>query len=174
MCFYDLSYPLPPSMLEAYLGNHPAPKTLTGLRSALRSAMMGWCTLMLNTSRWTPEEHEVAKREFALYKTRLRPFIATGDVYHVLPRPDGKNWDGMQYADAKSGNGVLFVFRTGTDQDIQVVKLKGLNARKRYMVEAIDGSCSGKYTGAELMSRGLTVKLSERGSSDLIFLNEVR
>ena len=31
--------------------------------------------------------------------------MRNADLYHILPRPDGKNWDGVQYYDPASGEG---------------------------------------------------------------------
>ncbi|MDO8587095.1 MAG: alpha-galactosidase [Armatimonadota bacterium] len=172
-CFYDASYPFPPSMLESYIADHRG-QTLASFRYMLRSAMMGWCTIMMDTSKWTPEQREAGKREFKMYKERLRPLIASANIYHVLPRPDGKQWDGIQYADPKTGNGVLFVFRPQSDQESQAVILRGLNPKKRYAIDAADGSASGTYSGAELMQSGLMVRLAEKNSSDLVFFGTVR
>lgn len=171
--FYDASFPLPASMLEAYIANHPG-STLANFKFMLRSGMMGWCTIMLDTSKWTPEQREAGKKEFARYKQQLRPFIANGNLYHVLPRPDRMVWDGVQYVDPKSGNAVLYVFRPKSDESTRIIPLRGLVPTKQYKVEAADGSCSGTYTGVELMAVGLKVSLPEQDSSDIVFLNVVR
>src|SRR5262249_51172754 len=77
--FYDSSYPLPPSMVELYLANMPG-KTAATFTSMLRSAMLGWATIMIDTTKWSPEQHKIAKREFSTYKERLRPLIAGANL----------------------------------------------------------------------------------------------
>src|SRR5580698_5464482 len=72
--FYDASYALPPPMLESYVEQWPAPEMHRFLYM-LRSGMMGWMTLMQDSTKWRPEEHEAARQAFALYKERLRPLI---------------------------------------------------------------------------------------------------
>ena len=62
--FYDASYVLPPAMLETYVEKWPTP-TIDNFRFMLRSGMLGWFSLMLDSSTWTPEQHTVAKAEFA-------------------------------------------------------------------------------------------------------------
>lgn len=172
--FYDASYPLPPSMIELYVENTHA-DTLASFKAMLRSAMLGWCTIMMDTTQWTAEQHDAAKREFVLYKQRLRPLIASADLYHVLPRPNGKRWEAFQYNDPKTGTGALYVFRAAAEQDTQTIKLRGLKPAGRYSVEAIDGSVPGDTrTGKELMEDGLTVRLGEKETSDLIFLSAAR
>ena len=54
--FYDTSYLLPAAMLESYVEKWPAPHPENFLYM-LRSGMMGWLTLMLDTTVWTPEQH---------------------------------------------------------------------------------------------------------------------
>ena len=80
--FYDSSYVLPPAMLETYVERWPTPK-IENFLYVLRSGMMGWFTLMLDTTSWTPEQHATAKQAIALYKSRLRPLIQEADLYHV-------------------------------------------------------------------------------------------
>lgn len=52
--FYDASYALPPAMLESYIEKWPAPR-LDDFMYMLRSGMMGWMTILLETTTWTPK-----------------------------------------------------------------------------------------------------------------------
>jgi hypothetical protein len=83
----------------------------------LRSGMMGWLTIMLDTTAWTPEQRKAAKMAFAVYKTNPRPLIRDADLYHVSDRSDGIHWDGLEYFDAKKGRGVLYAFRGSTQTE---------------------------------------------------------
>jgi hypothetical protein len=65
----------------------------------LRSGMMGWFTIMIDTTFWSAEQHAEAVKEINLYKKELRPLIRDASLYHVSPRPDGVRWDGIQYWD---------------------------------------------------------------------------
>jgi alpha-galactosidase len=168
--FYDSSYALPPSMCECYIENHPG-ANLANFKYMLRSGMMGWCTIMLDMSKWNAEQRAAAKRQFELYKTELRPLIAHGNLYHVSQRPDGVEWDGIEYVSPELDKGVLFAFRGATDVAAHSFKLKGLAAEKRYELTFEDGS--GKpltMSGKELMQQGISVTLIGRPqSSELIF-----
>lgn len=171
--FYDASYPFPPSMIELYLANVPG-DTMASFRSMLRSAMLGWATIMIDTSQWTPEQHQAAKKEFACYKNDLRPLIATGNIYHILPRPNGKRWEAFQYVNESQAGGVVFAFRQG-DAETQTIKLRGLAAKSAYSITSADGSLTKTMmTGRELMDTGLTLKITDPQGSDLIFLETVR
>ncbi len=58
---------------------------------------------------------------------------------------------------------------------MQTVKLAGLVSTKQYSVWCDDGSLlPADYTGAELMDRGLQLRLANRYSSDLIHIQEAR
>ena len=172
--FYDATYPLPPSMCEQYLEQLPW-KSIKDFVVGLRSAMLGWCTIMIDISVWSEEQHAAAKREFDIYKEKLRPLIANADIYHVLPRPDGKNWDAMQYFDPETGKGVLYVFRPQTENDTQIIKLYGFDSKKNYWIESEDGSITPQIKcGKELVENGLSISLPDQDSSDLIFITEIR
>ncbi len=172
--FYDTSFLMPAAMLEAYVEKWPAPK-IENFRYMLRSGMMGMLTVMQDTNAWTPEQHAVAKAEFALYKEKLRPLVRDASLYHVTPRPDGVHWDGMQYFDSARGTGVLFAFRGSTPgEGSYTYKLQGVVAGRKYRLHYVDGSAPGQtVTGASLLA-GLTVALPIPQSSEIIFLDEAR
>jgi alpha-galactosidase len=158
-------------MCECYIENQPGPSPAT-FKTMLRSGMMGWCTLMCDTGAWSAEQHHAARRQIELYKKWIRPLINDGDLFHISTRPDETRWDGMEYADSKTGKGVVFVFRGAKAGEIRhVFKLKGLDRAASYQVWSEDGSVvRGHATGANLMDEGLGVELSEAGASELVYL----
>lgn len=170
--FYDASYVLPPAMLECYVQKWPA-TNLDNFRYILRSGMMGWFTLMLDTTTWTAQEHTAAREAIALYKQKLRPLIRDADLYHVSARPDGVHWDGMEYFDGARGEGVLFAFRgSAADEPEHVFFLRGLKRQQRYRLAFQDHpSRDAIVSGGELMDKGLRVSLPAADSSELVFLS---
>lgn len=171
--FYDTSHVLPAAMLESYVEKWPTPR-MENFRYMLRSGMMGWFTIMQDTSAWPQEEREAAKQEIRTYKMELRPLIRDADLYHVSPRPDGVHWDGVEYWDSARSRGVVYAFRGTIEQEnTHKFVLKGLTPRANYRLEFHDHSSADRtVTGRELMSRGLTVRLSQPNSSELIFLEQ--
>jgi alpha-galactosidase len=171
--FYDTSYVLPAAMLEDYVEKWPTPRPENFLYM-LRSGMMGWLTLMLDTSVWTPEQHEAAKDAIALYKSQLRPLIRDAHLFHVSERPDGVHWDGIEYWDPARGKGVVYAFRgTASDEVEHRFVLAGLESAKRYRLHFQDGSAPDRTaTGSELMGQGLPVHLRNPFSSELVFLSD--
>jgi hypothetical protein len=170
--FYDASYALPPAMLESYVADWPAP-TLAAFRYQLRSGMLGWFSLMLDSDRWSPAYRAAARREFARYRATLRPLIRSADLYHVSQRPDGVRWDGIEYWSDSLRRGVLYAFR-GSDagEPQHRFHLAGLAPGGHYRLRFVDrGPTSERLaSGAELMRDGLAVTLSEPLSSELVLI----
>ncbi len=138
----------------------------------LRSGMMGWFSLMLDSNTWTPEQHAVAKAEFATYKEKLRPLIRQANLYHASDRPTAEHWDGIEYFDPSSQRGVLFAFHgTATDEPSHTFPIKGFLPHNSYRVTFQDHT-SQSYTtgGALLMQSGITVHALSPNSSELVFL----
>lgn len=173
--FYDASHVLPSAMLENYVKEWPAQR-IENFRYMLRSGMMGWFTLMLDTTSWNREQHDAALQELRLYKSILRPLIRTADLYHVGPRADGKGWDGIEYFDRKRGKGVVYAFH-GTDENAKTYTflLEGLQAQSNYRVRFNDRS-SADFTrsGRELMQTGVSVSLPLANSSELVLIETVQ
>lgn len=171
--FYDASYVLPPAMLETYVERWPA-ANLDNFLYVLRSGMMGWFTLMLDTTAWNESEHAAAREAIALYKSKLRPLIRQADLYHVSSRPDGVRWDGMEYFDAARGSGVLFAFHgSSAAETTHTFILQGLHPDRRYHLTFQDHGLQDRdVSGSLLLSRGLEVSLPVANSSELVFLDE--
>jgi alpha-galactosidase len=173
--FYDASFVLPPAMLESYVAAWPAP-SIGNFRYMLRSGMLGWFSLMLDTGRWSPQERAEARVQFALYKSALRPLIRTADLYHVSPRPDGVHWDGIEYYSAALGQGVLYAFRgAAPDEPVHRFRLSGLSPHSGYAVRFQDRS-AGQTTpqsGEQLMQHGVSVTLPSPLTSELVFFQKV-
>ncbi len=172
--FSDASYVLPQAMLETYVQKWPA-ASLDNFRYVLRSGMMGWFTLMLDTTAWNEEEHAAAREAVAVYKEKLRPLIREANLYHVSSRPDGVHWDGIEYFDPRRSVGVLFAFRGSSIEDSQhTFVLQGLDPQAIYHLEFQDHPGQNKdLSGRELMSKGLQIILPGVNTSDLVFLSAI-
>lgn len=173
--FYDTSHLLPAAMLESYVEKWPVPN-IENFRYMLRSGMMGWLTLMLDTNTWTAQQRTVAKEEISLYKAELRSFIRDADLYHISQRPDGLNWDGVEYFDPRRAKGVIYAFRgSGKEEGAHRFRLQGISANATYLLRFQgDSSQSRQMEGNKLLQSGLAVTLKEPLSSELIFIDEMR
>jgi alpha-galactosidase len=176
--FYDASFVLPPAMLEAYVERWPAAsptQNVDNFRYMLRSGMMGWFSVMIDTTSWSRQQHEAAKEEIELYKSRLRPLIRDADLYHISNRPDGKNWDGMEYFDPKTRRGVVFAFHGSmATEAAHKFLLRGLDEGAQYQLRFNDHSDGDQILkGEDLLTKGLTIKLPIANTSEIIFLEEL-
>ncbi|MHB8636876.1 MAG: NPCBM/NEW2 domain-containing protein [Fimbriimonadaceae bacterium] len=174
---YDSTFVLPPSALLTYTyengyglpGDDPGPYLA-------RSAMMtAWNMAPTNSKGWTAEEKASIIGCVRDYKEWIRPIIRDCKVHHILPRPDGKHWDGMFFWSAKLGHGACFVFRPDSPNARHKVRLAGLEAATRYRLWCDDGSITPyETTGAELMRDGIGVRLASHYTSDLIHIEQAR
>jgi hypothetical protein len=172
--FFDASHVLPPAMLESYVADWPVASP-ESFRYLLRSGMLGWFSLMLDTRRWSEAQRADARVQFALYASALRPLIRSGDLYHVSQRPDGVHWDGQEYVLPALHRGVLYAFRgSAPDEPTHRFRLAGLKAGARYELTFQDRGPSSRReeTGLALMRDGLEVALPLPLSSELVFFEE--
>jgi alpha-galactosidase len=170
---YDSTFAFPPAVLMAYtyenFYNHDADQPGPYL---WRSAMMGaWQIDPTHSADWSPEEIASAQRATEIYKSWIRPMLKDVEVHHILPRPDGLHWDGMFYWSPSLKRGTVYVFRPNNDQATQEVRLPGLAPEGQFHVRSEEGSVPEQVRpGSELMTGGLRVKLPNRYSSDLIYI----
>ncbi|MBN1588596.1 MAG: alpha-galactosidase [Pirellulales bacterium] len=173
--FYDASFPLPPRSLEVYVADKRSVATVETFVNMLRSGMLGWCTLMIDTTRWNSEERKAARRQIEIYKRHLRPLIREGNFYHVSSRPTENGWDAFQYHDPKQGTGAVLVFRAKSPSAQEVFKLDGLKPDAVYTLRFEDyGVSKTVATGRSLMQRGLFIHLPSQETSQVVYLEEQR
>jgi len=147
------------------------------MRFAFRSTSLGapeWFIDAPNggngAAPWTDEEKAAVKAAVTTYKTRIRPLVRCADLYHILPRPDGKNWDGIQYYDPATKKGVVYFFKPAAGADTVTLKLRGVEPATRYRVTFEDGSNPAAVKTGEELAKGLDVTLPGAGVSELVFL----
>jgi hypothetical protein len=86
-----------------------------------------------------------------------------GDLWHPSPStPEG--WSALQYTAEDSSESVLFVFRHPGGGPKNVVRLKGLDAARAYVVTSLNDrpGRDRRLSGASLMKEGLAFELPDR------------
>ena len=177
--FYDSSHVLHPMQIAALDGSW-AEWQATGSVFEFRSASMGaayWHPDAPNGGNggpvWSPSQKEQIKKAVHTYKTRLRPLIRAGNLYHIFPRPDDVVWDGVEYFDPLRQEGVVYLFKAKSPVDTQTVKLRGLEAKTRYRLTFEDGSNpTVQLPGEALMASGIPVRLPGTNVSELLFIEK--
>ncbi len=176
--FYNGSHMYPPAQLMAHLG--PYDGTLEGdILYWFRSCSMGaphWFIDAPNGGnggkRWTDKEKAAIKGAVAIYKTKIRPLVRNADLYHILPRPDGKNWDGIQYYDPATGQGVVYLFKPAAGTNMMPIRLRGLEDKTVYRITFEDGTNAAVEKTGEKLAKGLVVTLKGAPVSELIFIEK--
>jgi hypothetical protein len=166
---------MPARVLEAsYLSAAELDTTVVSLRYNLRSAMLGWCALVMNTGNWTSAQWNDAITQFNVYKQKIRPQIRNGNLYHISNRPSPTGWDAYEYYTPATGEGVVFAFRgESCSNGAPTILLKGLESTADYDVSFQDGSSSPfTATGQYLMETGVLVPLSVAPSSELVYIEK--
>ena len=167
--FYDSSYALPPAACECYVSDREPVKNDADFLTMLRSGMMGWFTLMQDPAHWSRHRFNLARAEFARYKTEIRPLIRSGNLYHSLPRPTGHRWDGVQYASSNGLNGVLFAFRGSSPQSAQRFPIRGLRANRQYLIHFAGRSQPDQTVmGFKLLAKGIRIQSSDPNGSEIV------
>jgi alpha-galactosidase len=172
---YDTSYMFPPSSILLYtyeriysdVSDAPTPYLW-------RSGMMGAWDLALTMSKnLTDGQKQEIRRSADIYKNWIRPVLQDAHVHRILPRADGLHWDGMFYWNAAIKKGTAYIFRPNSEKGHQVIFLAGLDPKKTYKVRGEDASVrAASVSGDALMNQGMEVRLPEKFSSDLIYVEE--
>ncbi|MBQ6067682.1 MAG: GH36 C-terminal domain-containing protein [Clostridia bacterium] len=189
--FYDSSYVIHPAQLQMPCNSDFAnpdkelfyPKAEQGSMSDadFKDAMidMGFRTQCLGVpmfSSWTGTLlTDYYEAYAALYKTKLRPLIRDGSLYHILPRPDGVNWDGVQYANADAAGeikGAAFLFKPSPKAgDTAHIRLQGLDPDAEYRLVLEDRPEQNRTaTGKVLMETGIDVEIAESVGSEIVWI----
>ena len=103
--FWDASYALHPMQISTLSGSWSEWQA-SGSVYEFRSASLGapyWHPDAPNGGNggppWSDSQKLLIKQAVETYKTNIRPLVRTANLYHILPRPDDKTWDGIEYYD---------------------------------------------------------------------------
>jgi len=112
----------------------------------------------------------IYKKNIAIYKESLRPLIREANLYHILPRPDGVQWDGIEYYDAEKGKGSVMLYKPAlSGGNNKNILLKGLDENRIYRFEFTDRPEQNlSMTGFAAMKSGLPVEMTGELVSEII------
>ncbi|MFD2332472.1 alpha-galactosidase [Cohnella sp. GCM10020058] len=111
------------------------------------------------------------------YRTTVRRFVRSGDLYRLTEQPlregRGSRWAAFQYALEGGGEHLLFVFRLDGDETRRHIMLRALEGDATYELEDLDGGPVRRLTGVELMAAGLLFADYAEEQSGLFVLRKV-
>jgi hypothetical protein len=159
--YFANTYAINPVQLKSDLG--PA-TTAYDLRTDMLGSILTWAA-----------DNPIYRQHIALYKTRQRPILRGGNVYHILPIADGTNWDGLQFHNPDLDQGSVFLFKPSAkavDGDSKFIRIKGLDRKATYALafqDRVNLNCS--RTGAQLMDEGIRVSgMAGDRASEIIWI----
>ncbi len=142
----------------------------------------GILTLSGDLTGLPPQVHDALRHRVALWK-RWRTFLADAHTHLLVPpKPvdDPTGWTGFQVSSPGTGKHLITIFRLDDRWDSATFPLRDLDPDRRYAVTAADPEHDSpsaeaiRYlpamTGAELMARGLPVRLANRNAAALLEL----
>lgn len=170
--FYDASYVLPAMQIQLPICPWYFGDVLPNDDYNNRSLLLGQPLWFVQTpSAMRPEEKESFENAIRVYKDWMRPLVKNANIYHVLPRANGVDWDGMEYFDPNTGKGAVLVFKPTTTQNTKNVKLKALDANKEYHIWFEDKTLPYQVvTGSQLMNIGVTFELAGNYQSEIMYI----
>jgi len=164
--------------------NHVTDWSKVSMKFRTDVAMMGKLGYDVDVSKLDPKDWEFSKHAVATYDS-VKDLVWHGDLYRLV-NPRENNIASLMFVDDAKSRAVMFTYlitsRFGQTSTLAPIKLKGLDANKRYSVREInlypdtkswiDGSHT--YSGDFLMTIGFNPDMSQRRSSVVLEIKEVK
>lgn len=161
---FGVTYPFSPRYADRYMPDEELDKYKT------RSYMFGGPWIFMNRlTEMRPEDLELAASEIRLYK-QIRARIREGRVYHLSARPAENRTDILQSYHEATGSAIIFVMRPQASGNYRMVRLRGLDPERSYLVRFQESSRSLAMTGAQLMAEGVRVDLPVMWSAEIVYV----
>ncbi len=125
-----------------------------------------------------PANARRVRHAFELYKTFIRPMLATSRVYHhtpELPLETAGDWLALEYAARDRAKACAGVFRlSGEGAPEYVLRPRGLRASARYRVTFDNSGETITKSGYDLRQEGIRIRLASGIRSELLLFEEVK
>ncbi len=109
-----------------------------------------------------------------LYKNFVRPYIDTSRIYHHTPEVEGRDphgWGVLELASQDGSRDICALFQlSAPTQPSYELRLRGLDASRRYRVTFDNSGQTASVDGFTLMEQGITVRLEGALTSELLVL----
>ena len=126
---------------------------------------------------WNPHHLARVRHMVDLYKNFVRPFMATGRIYHHTPSlvgPEPQGWGVLELAAQDRSRAIAGVFQLSAPKaDEYLLRLRGLDVGRRYRVTFDNSGQQCEVDGFTLMKRGLSIRLEGALTSELLVVEAV-
>ncbi|MCX6872307.1 MAG: GH36 C-terminal domain-containing protein [Verrucomicrobia bacterium] len=181
--FYTLSYTIPPAQICAMI---PIQVASAGDKDRFnvwhRSTLLSgaWLGVGAIGPKYNPKNIVLPsdvpqvipcmKSNLALYKSKIRPLVREGNLYHNIVEADS-GFDGAQYYSPLEDRGLVLLF--GPAGKSTTVRCKRLKPEQKYKVQFTDQPAQNTtITGAQLMTEGLSVTFTGTVQSEIILIEK--
>ena len=99
------------------------------LNYVLRTCLLGSWLMAMGDGIFSSANYS---HHISLYKTKQRPIMRGGETYHLLPFPDGENYEAVQFYNPTIRKGSVVIFKPSASAPAQLtLPLKGLRRDRR-------------------------------------------
>jgi hypothetical protein len=99
------------------------------LNYVLRTCLLGSWLMAMGDDIFKSANYS---HHIALYKSKQRPIMRGGQTYHLLPFPDGENYEAIQFHNPSLRKGSVVIFKPSASVPSQItLPLKGLRRDQR-------------------------------------------
>jgi hypothetical protein len=161
---------------EGYGFPLPEGKVLSDERFDWRVAnrMLGFFAAGMEVSALPASQQAILRKANAFFR-RIRA-LTHADRYvlagpRVLLEPvyeESDNWEAYEHVSHSKDSAVLYVYRCLSPNDEFTTRLRSLDPGATYRAESYGGSAARDFTGAELMEKGVTLRLDRPRSAEII------
>lgn len=172
---YSHVYPL--SMMGSHVSAVPNQQVQreTSWESRVSVSHFGTFGYELNLMEITQDEKEKSVVDSRIHKA-IRHLVQYGAFYR-LRNPNASNWPGWMCVSTDKGvEAIVFCYQRlmRTRETVPTFLLKGLDSKKQYaVVQLPTAQTKRKYSGDELMKRGMSVSFSHDFEGSLYYVREI-
>jgi alpha-galactosidase len=175
--FEGLSLMFPPAYLSSFaMGGYGDPmddEPTNDFTMLLRSRMLGIFGASSKLSDLSEGTRNRLSSEIGLYRS-IRPIIQeAGSILlsrQVMASPDNgwPGWDAVEVVSPRSGNAVVFAFRSADAPTSALIKPQSLRPDAKYEVESADFGILGTVLGSSLAADGIQIDASGVSQSHVL------
>ncbi len=177
---FGATYLMPASVCSHWTTTLDRKDPMIDLDAQFAINMMGHFGMSGRIASWNPDTLAAARQRIAQYK-RIRKVLRNADVFHLTPQRLG-SMQAALYADAATGRAVLFAFHGGDPEMQHVIRLRGLDPKRRYSVDRpidfarLTGNSAlvHTYSGKELVGQGLSIVFPHSGAAAVLEIEPAR
>lgn len=174
---WGYSYVYPLSMVGSHVSVVPNQQVqrVTSWESRVSVSHFGTFGYELNLMELSEVEKQCSVVDSRIHKA-IRHLVQYG-VFHRLRNPNKSNWPGwMCVSEEKCLEAIVFCYQRlrRTRETIPPFVLKGLDSKKEYIVIQLpNAQTKRRYSGDELMTRGMTIPFSHDFEGSLYYVREI-